>query len=46
MFPGIIAHPRVVPREGAVISGAFIPGGVRFIFLVYSFRLFLSDFTH
>jgi len=27
MFPGIIAHPRVVPREGAVISGKFIPGG-------------------
>ena len=30
MFPGVIAHPRVVPREGAVISGTFIPGGVRF----------------
>ena len=29
MFPGVIAHPRVVPREGAVISGTFIPGGVR-----------------
>ena len=29
MFPGIIGHPRVVPREGAVISGQFIPGGVR-----------------
>lgn len=27
MFPGVIAHPRVVPREGAVISGTFIPGG-------------------
>jgi len=27
MFPGIIAHPRVVPRGGAVISGAFVPGG-------------------
>ncbi|KAI0280406.1 cytochrome P450 monooxygenase-like protein [Russula aff. rugulosa BPL654] len=27
MFPGVIAHPRVVPREGAVISGKFIPGG-------------------
>jgi hypothetical protein len=32
MFPGIIAHPRVVPREGAVISGEFIPGGVRLFF--------------
>ena len=29
MFPGAVAHPRVVPREGAVISGEFIPGGVR-----------------
>ncbi len=29
MFPGVIAHPRVVPREGAMISGEFIPGGVR-----------------
>ncbi|KAH9990968.1 putative P450 monooxygenase [Russula compacta] len=27
MFPAIVAHPRVVPREGAVISGRFIPGG-------------------
>ncbi|KAH9040511.1 putative P450 monooxygenase [Lactarius hengduanensis] len=27
MFPGTIAHPRVVPQEGAVISGSFIPGG-------------------
>jgi len=27
MFPGVIGHPRVVPRQGAVISGAFIPGG-------------------
>jgi hypothetical protein len=32
MFPGVIAHPRVVPREGAVISGTFIPGGVRYSF--------------
>ena len=32
MFPGGIAHPRVVPREGAVISGEFIPGGVRRFF--------------
>ena len=32
MFPGVIAHPRVVPREGAVISGTFIPGGVCFSF--------------
>jgi hypothetical protein len=32
MFPGVIAHPRVVPREGAVISGKFIPGGVRRFF--------------
>jgi hypothetical protein len=32
MFPGVIAHPRVVPLEGAVISGTFIPGGVRFNF--------------
>ncbi len=32
MFPGVIAHPRVVPREGAVISGKFIPGGVSFDF--------------
>jgi hypothetical protein len=30
MFPGVIAHPRVVPQKGAVISGTFIPGGVRF----------------
>lgn len=29
MFPGAVAHPRVVPRDGAVISGKFIPGGVR-----------------
>ena len=28
MFPGAVAHPRVVPREGAVISREFIPGGV------------------
>lgn len=28
MFPSAIAHPRVVPPEGAVISGSFIPGGV------------------
>ena len=28
MFPSTIAHPRVVPPEGAVISGSFIPGGV------------------
>jgi len=28
MFPSAIAHPRVVPLEGAVISGSFIPGGV------------------
>lgn len=34
MFPGVIAHPRVVPREGAVISGEFIPGGVRFGFFL------------
>jgi len=27
MFPGVVAHPRVVPPEGAVISGSFIPGG-------------------
>jgi cytochrome P450 len=27
MFPSAIAHPRVVPPEGAVISGSFIPGG-------------------
>lgn len=27
MFPSAIAHPRVVPPEGAVISGAFVPGG-------------------
>ena len=39
MFPGVIAHPRVVPREGAVISGEFIPGGVRFDFF---FSFFLS----
>jgi cytochrome P450 len=32
MFPGVIAHPRVVPRKGAVISGTFIPGGVGFFF--------------
>lgn len=32
MFPGVIAHPRVVPPEGATISGEFIPGGVRFDF--------------
>jgi len=36
MFPGVIAHPRVVPREGAVISGQFIPGGVRFDFLSFT----------
>lgn len=35
MFPGVIAHPRVVPREGAVISGEFIPGGVRFDFFPF-----------
>lgn len=34
MFPGVIAHPRVVPREGAMISGEFIPGGVRFDFFL------------
>ena len=28
MFPSAIAHPRVVPPEGAVISGSLIPGGV------------------
>ncbi|KAI0297040.1 putative P450 monooxygenase [Multifurca ochricompacta] len=27
MFPGGAALPRIVPREGAVISGVFIPGG-------------------
>ncbi|KAH9174685.1 putative P450 monooxygenase [Lactarius sanguifluus] len=27
MFPSAVAHPRVVPQEGAVISGSFIPGG-------------------
>ncbi|KAH9053202.1 putative P450 monooxygenase [Lactarius vividus] len=27
MFPSAIAHPRVVPPEGTVISGSFIPGG-------------------
>ncbi|KAI0264712.1 cytochrome P450 [Gloeopeniophorella convolvens] len=27
MFPSAVAHPRVVPPEGAVISGAFVPGG-------------------
>ncbi|KAH9000790.1 putative P450 monooxygenase [Lactarius hatsudake] len=27
MFPSAVAHPRVVPPEGAVISGSFIPGG-------------------
>ncbi|KAI9511645.1 putative P450 monooxygenase [Russula earlei] len=27
MFPGVIGHPRVVPPQGALISGAFIPGG-------------------
>ncbi|KAF8271865.1 putative P450 monooxygenase [Lactarius quietus] len=27
MFPSATAHPRVVPPEGAVISGSFIPGG-------------------
>ena len=32
MFPGTIAHPRVVPRDGAVIAGEFIPGGVRINF--------------
>lgn len=37
MFPGAIAHPRVVPREGAVISGEFIPGGVRFQLLSFPF---------
>jgi hypothetical protein len=30
MFPSAIGHPRVVPPEGAVISGELIPGGVRF----------------
>ena len=34
MFPGSIAHPRVVPREGAVITGEFIPAGVRFGFFL------------
>jgi Cytochrome P450 len=47
MFPGAIAHPRVVPHEGAVISGAFIPGGVRFSFsftpFVCSCRTLLTD---
>ncbi|KAH8998100.1 putative P450 monooxygenase [Lactarius akahatsu] len=28
MFPSAIAHPRVVPQGGAVISGSFIPSGV------------------
>jgi len=37
MFPGAIAHPRVVPREGAVISGEFVPGGVRFQLLSFPF---------
>jgi cytochrome P450 len=37
MFPGVIGHPRVVPREGAVISGEFIPGGVRFDYFFLSF---------
>jgi hypothetical protein len=36
MFPGVIGHPRVVPRDGAVISGTFIPGGVRFSFSLIS----------
>ncbi|KAI9444277.1 cytochrome P450 [Lactarius indigo] len=27
MFPSATAHPRVVPPEGAIISGSFIPGG-------------------
>ncbi|KAH9057966.1 putative P450 monooxygenase [Lactarius deliciosus] len=27
MFPSAVAHPRVVPQEGVVISGSFIPGG-------------------
>jgi hypothetical protein len=35
MFPGSIAHPRVVPREGAVISGELIPGGVRLDFFPF-----------
>jgi len=38
MFPGVIAHPRVVPLEGAVISGTFIPGGVRFNFFLHHRR--------
>jgi hypothetical protein len=39
MFPSAIGHPRVVPPEGAVISGELIPGGVRFDFF------FLFPFT-
>jgi hypothetical protein len=39
MFPGVIAHPRVVPRGGAVISGAFVPGGVRPLSSGYSLPL-------
>lgn len=50
MFPGAIAHPRVVPREGAVISGKFIPGGVRFQLLsfpfVYSHWILIVDGLH
>jgi hypothetical protein len=42
MFPGVIAHPRVVPREGAVISGAFIPGGVRLLSFKPSFSLYFN----
>jgi hypothetical protein len=35
MFPSSIGHPRVVPPEGAVISGELIPGGVRFDFFPF-----------
>lgn len=43
MFPGTIAHPRVVPRDGAVIAGEFIPGGVRINYLYPSILDFLID---